>query len=238
MTGYSINPGPLMDEFNEAAQNAQAKAFITIGIEIQEKEILVLQKYITHLIEVKAEFIGREMESEANLVFCIVGSLLAVQHELQMLVNIKSDKMSAAWGSLIYAQTVLGPVIRNYPLENTDSMERYLNRLVTYEKLLFPQMEFFSAGYIIKKSQCSICKEDPEDCDHLKGKLYMGELCYRIIVEADLLEGSTVKNPANKLCRTLAYQIDGKTYDPLTLRETNAIPQKDKNKPDNDINQS
>jgi hypothetical protein len=219
MIAYSINPALLMDEFNDVAEKAHAKAFITIGTEIQEKEISDLKEYISKLIEIKADFIERKLEPEANMVFCFVGSIRAVQYELQMLVNFKADKMSEAWGCLVFAQTVLGPVIRNHPIDNTSPIEGYLNRLVAYEKLMFPQMDFFSAGYIIKECQCSICKKDPDVCDHLKGKLYMGELCYRIIVEADLLEGSRVKNPANKLCRTMAYRVDGITYDPLTLRE-------------------
>ena len=220
MIAYSVNTGPLMDEFNEIAHIAHRKAFMSIGIEIQQDEISSLESHISRLIDIKADFIAKQMEPEASLVFCIVGTLKAVQNELQMLLNFKSDQMALAWGNLVFAQTVLGPVIRNYPLENTGSIEGYLQKLVGYEKLLFPPMDFFSAGYIIRKSQCSICKQDSEDCDHLKGRLYMGELCYRIIVEADLLEGSSVSNPANKLCRVIAMETNGKIIDPMTMRET------------------
>ncbi|RZK36858.1 MAG: hypothetical protein EOO90_26545 [Pedobacter sp.] len=232
MIGYSMNPRQLIDEFNQMADTAHAKAFITIGVEIQEKEITVLQNYIGDLIELKTKFISQQMEAEANLIFCIVGSLRAVQYELQMLVNLKKDKMAEAWGNLVYAQTVLGPVIRNYPLENADPVTGYLDRLASYEKLLFPNMYFHSVGYIIKEARCSICKQDPEDCDHIKGKLYMGELCSRHIVKADLLEASLVKNPANKLCRTLSIQTGGKTIDLLTYREIKNDPLEHGEKPD------
>lgn len=38
----------------------------------------------------------------------------------------------------------------------------------------------------------------------------MGELCCRLIVEMDLEEISIVENPANKLCRIISIQRDGK----------------------------
>lgn len=227
MIGYSVNPGPLMDDFNQRAEIAQRKAFMSIGQGIQEEEILSINRYVSELLELKSDFVSNKMEPEANLVYCIVGSIRAIAFELQMMVFIKKDQMAAAWTNLVRAQTILGPVIRNYPLDNTQGIEGYLQRLLDHERLLFPPMQFFSAGYIIKKAMCSICSSDPDDCDHLKGKLYMGELCCRIIAEADLLEGSSVSNPASKLCRVLAIQTGGKTIDPMTLKETEMISTKD-----------
>ena len=221
MIAYSLNIEWLLKEFNEMAEIAQKKAVITIGIEIQEQEVKVIDEYTRNLISLKKEYIERKLEPEANLVYCIIGSLRAVQYELEMLVNIKRDQMAIAWDNLVNAMTTLGPVIRNYPLDNSDGIESYLQKLHTYEKLLFPKMYFHSVGYILKKAHCSICRLDPNDCDHLKGKLYMGELCCRIIVEAELLEASLVDNPANKHCRTLSMTIDGKTIDMLTFREIN-----------------
>ena len=63
----------------------------------------------------KKDFV--KSENEANLIYCIDNSLLAIQYELQMLVNIKEDKMNEAWGNLVNAQVVYGTVISNYPFE-------------------------------------------------------------------------------------------------------------------------
>lgn len=40
----------------------------------------------------------------------------------------------------------------------------------------------------------------------------------KTIVEMDLEEASVVENPANKHCRTISIQVNGKSYDTLTLR--------------------
>jgi hypothetical protein len=212
------NPSLLIREFNEMAAIAQGKAFITVGVEIQKEEIEVLKSYRSELKELKGEFVKRNLESEANLVYCVNSSLLAVQYEIEMLVNIKEDKMSDAWGSLVNAQLAYGSVIGNYPFEFQAS-EGYIDRLVSYEKLLFPKLYFQSVGGIIRRSHCSICGNSFSKCNHVKGKLYMGELCCLIITQMDLEEISFVENPANKHCRVLTIEYDGRKIDVLTLRE-------------------
>lgn len=218
MKVFLENPNLLIKVFNEIAAIAQRKAYITVGIEIQKEEIQTLKTYQDELNELKKEFIKMNLDNEANLVYCINSSLLALQYELQMLVNIKEDKMDEAWGNLVNAQVTYGTVARNYPFQFQAS-NGYMERLASYEKLLFPDLYFQSAGGLIRKSHCSICGESFSKCDHIKGKLYMGELCCRIITEMDLEEVSFVENPANKHCRVLTIESGGKTMDILTLRE-------------------
>lgn len=212
------NPNLLISEFNEMSFIAQNKAFITIGIEIQKEEIETIQSYLKELNLLKKEYVSKKLENEANLVYCIENSLLAIAYELQMLVNIKEDKMDEAWNSLVRAQVIYGTVISNSKFQD-ESNEKYLTKLEQYEKLLFPNLYFQSVGGIIKKSHCSICNEKSGKCNHIKGKLYNGELCTRIITEMELEEVSFVKNPANKHCRMISVEKNGKNIDILTLRE-------------------
>lgn len=218
MKVFLENPNLLIKEFNERVSIAQRKAFITVGIELQKDEIETIKHYRNDLIELKSKFVKKGLENEANLVCCLEESLLAVEYELQMLVNIKEDKMSEAWGNLVNAQVTFGTVIRNYPFE-IESANGYIEKLNNYENLLFPKMFFSSVGGIIKKSHCSICNKPYNQCDHIKGKLYNGELCTRVITEMELEEVSLVDIPANKHCRLLTTSFDGKTVDLLTLRE-------------------
>lgn len=53
----------------------------------------------------------------------------------------------------------------------------------------------FSAAYVVKKSECSICGRSPSECSHISGELYEGQQCYRLVTEADLLEVSLVGRP-------------------------------------------
>ncbi len=218
MKAFFENPELLINEYNNVAAIAQKKAFITIGIEIQQEEIAVLFDHIKDLSNFKKEFVNKKLENEANLIYMIVNSLIVLQCELEMLVFIKQDKMDEAWDKLVDAQVIFGNVLRNYPFE-THSLGGYLERLNNYEKLLFPKQFFHSAGGIIKKSKCSLCDNDFDKCDHIKGRLYMGEMCCRIITEMELEEVSYVENPANKHCRVITIETDGKIIDVMTLRQ-------------------
>lgn len=53
-----------------------------------------------------------------------------------------------------------------------------------------------SPGYVVREAVCSVCSQDPEDCSHVKGRTYDGEVCYRIIKRVDVLEVSLVSRPA------------------------------------------
>lgn len=218
MLVFFENPKLLIDEFNQMAAIAQKKAFITVGIEIQKEEIETIQNYLKELSELKSEFVKKDLENEANLVYCIENSLLAIAYELQMLVHLKEDKMSEAWNNLVRAQVIYGTVISNSPFQSEEN-DNYLNRLEQYEKLLFPNLYFQSVGGIIKESHCSICNQKSGKCDHIKGKLYKGELCTRVITDIQLEEVSLVENPANKHCRVLSIEQNGKVIDIMTLRE-------------------
>ena len=228
MKVFFENPKLLINDFNEAAAKAQKKAFITIGIEIQKEEIKSLERYRKELLNLKEDFKKQQLENEANLIYCIENSLSALQYELQMLVNIKEDKMSEAWGNLVNAQVIYGTVVSNSPF---DLGTGYLERLAAYEKLLFPNLFFQSAGGIIKKSHCSICNEKYGKCSHLKGKLYNGELCCRIVSEIELEEVSFVDNPADKHCRILTIEIDEKKIDIMTLREVGSTNEEENTNP-------
>lgn len=58
-----------------------------------------------------------------------------------------------------------------------------------------------SPGFLIRKSECSICRSDPRDCVHVRNEYYDGSRCYRIIKELDLLEISYVERPAQPEAR-------------------------------------
>ncbi|WP_121965723.1 hypothetical protein [Myroides sp. N17-2] len=218
MLTFIQNPQLLIDEFNKMVFIAQKKAILTIAIEIQKEEIKTIESYLKELKDLKREFVNKNFESEANLVYCIENSLLAIAFELQMLVCLKEDRMAEAWDNLVRAQVVYGTVISNSTFQSEEH-NSYLLRLEQYEKLLFPELYFQSIGSVIKESHCSICKQKSGKCNHIKGKLYNGELCIRNITEVELEEVSLVKNPTNKHCRVLSIEQNGKKIDILTLRE-------------------
>ncbi len=77
-------------------------------------------------------------------------------------------------------------------------------KLERIEKLIFPPQTFLSTGLLVGSQECSICNEEYENCNHIKGKPYMGELCRCIIKDIiELNHLAIVKNPADKGCRII-----------------------------------
>ncbi|PXV67348.1 hypothetical protein CLV62_10321 [Dysgonomonas alginatilytica] len=218
MKNFKINPNVILEEFNKVAKLAQRKAFITVDTELQKEEIETIQKYRIQLVEKKEIYKVEKLENEANLIYCLENSLLALEHELMMLVNIKEGRMNEAWDNLVDAQVTYGTVLKN-SFFSIESEEGYLKRLEAYERLLFPPMIFTSVGGIIRESLCSLCNDDYNKCNHIKGKIYNGECCTRIISRMEIEEVSFVDVPANKHCRAITTKSNGKTIDVLTLKE-------------------
>ncbi len=52
-----------------------------------------------------------------------------------------------------------------------------------------------SVGAVIRESECSICHRDPDDCPHISGRVYDGDVCVRIIKRFDVDEVSFVGRP-------------------------------------------
>jgi hypothetical protein len=209
----------LFEEFNEVIAKAEDIVIFSRDIELQKKEREVLAKFIEKSEKLKNENKYRFSEPELNLILCLIISADTIKTELSMIICLKNGEMDAAWACLIQAQNLISIVACNHPISDGKYLNRYRSKLDSFEKLLFPRMMFASAGGIIKKTRCSICGLEYEDCEHLKGKMYFGELCVREIHEIDLEEVSMVENPASKLCRQLTTYRNGKTVDVLTLLE-------------------
>ena len=199
----------ILDEFNEKIAKSQNLAIFSRDIELQKQEVEDLTSFISILNDVKTNGVNSMNEDELNFILCLMMSAETILFELNMLVALKENKMDLAWNNLINAQNLVSIVIKNHPI-NGSYLDNYNYRLEAYERILFPRMMFGSTGGIVKRSRCSICKEDYEECDHMKGKMYKGELCVREILEIELEEVSLVENPANKLCRQISIKMNDK----------------------------
>lgn len=65
-----------------------------------------------------------------------------------------------------------------------------------------------SIGGIIRESECSICHQDPDDCEHIPGRAYGGEECSRVIKQFDLQEVSLVDRPNVPDARIEGMSVD------------------------------
>lgn len=208
----------LFDEFNQITDTTQSIAIFTRDIGLQKREIETLRLFVEKSKELKSSNKEKYSEEELNLILFMIYVIEAVQFELTMIVNLKENEMTMAWGSLVQAQLMIGVAAKNHPFTE-NRLNGYIERLESYEKLLFPKMMFASTGYLIKKTRCTTCGKEYDECNHIRGRFYHGELCVQEIHEAELEEVSIVENPANKLCRVLSVEFEGKQVDTFTLKE-------------------
>lgn len=81
---------------------------------------------------------------------------------------------------------------------------------------LFPYRLFTSYEMLITKSKCSICGSEisiRQNCGHVLGKVYGGEMCCHIVEDGKLLGFSLVTNPENKYAVLFPQDKSGKKVD-------------------------
>ncbi len=187
------------------------------SIEFQKKSIEKLRVFLQELGERKKQAIELKKEDEANRILYYENIIKTLSEELKMWIAFKNDDPQSAWDNLINAQSNLRAALLS--IDVGDLLDHYVEKLYHLEKHLFPPLLFMSVGAKPKVKSCSICKQNYDDCEHIKGYPYMGKLCYVIIEKAELEEVSIVDVPANKHCRVLETTNNGVKRDFMTWKE-------------------
>lgn len=163
----------------------------------------------------------KETKKKSNELLAYQLFLKGLYFEISMVIEIKKDNVAAAWDNLVNAQVCVQASIR-IGIPNEIYIINYSKRLLAIEKILFPPQLFASAGFIVAKSRCSLCGKDYNDCDHIKGMAYMGEMCVEVIEKIDKInEVSFVDDPFDKRCRAFSIKDQGITRDIMTWRPLN-----------------
>lgn len=116
----------------------------------------------------------------------------------------KSKEYEAAWNDLDQCDIRIGTLERCFCITNSDVSDFHIGEILHDIKLiqpLFPYKFFFSRESVIKEQRCSICGNVVSvrhPCGHVPGKLYLGEMCGRVITEMELLSISVVTTPHDK----------------------------------------
>jgi hypothetical protein len=137
---------------------------------------------------------------------------------VKMWIELKEENYNSAWDSLVDAQSYASMSMQAH--ETNGHLENYIRRLEVLEKVLFPPQLFFSDRSVISESTCSICGKSMDDCEHIKGKFYLGKQCYEVIKKIETIYAyDIVKDPANKKCRALTFSENGNDTDLMTYRQ-------------------
>lgn len=113
--------------------------------------------------------------------------------------SVENKKYYNSWVSLQDALSVVRDIKKFYTCHCT-TISFFEDQLLSLEKL-YPYTLFSSMGFITAGHECSICHEDmdSDNCIHLKGELYAGEIAYAIVKKIEKLDHvSLVSSPLDK----------------------------------------
>ncbi|MCK9405407.1 MAG: hypothetical protein M0Q47_03185 [Methanothrix sp.] len=206
------------NELNNILHDCMRFCFLSRGKEFQLKKYEELEKIKKEAIKLKIDAIAIEDEDSANAMLSSEETINSIMSELKMWIAFKEDNPNAAWDYLIEAEMSTVNAVRAHPI--AAHWEENATRLNDLECLLFPPMMFFSPGMIIKSSECSICGKEYGECNHVRGRAYMGRFCSRILKDVEVEEVSFVSEPASKRHRVTAITDNDVIRDFLTWKPT------------------
>lgn len=110
-------------------------------------------------------------------------------------------KFYDGWCTLEHAEQAFARLVENPFIEELGPLIQSRAELVALWQSLFPYRHFASPSMRYKKWACSICgiQSTPvEPCGHVPHRVYAGQLCYRIIHEAEPTHVAIVTDPVQK----------------------------------------
>lgn len=196
-----------IDRFNETVEKCQVFIYITRDSGLQRAACATLGDQIASVAAEKTEAIRRADETYANILLGCESVATALKAEIEMSLLLKEGRPDEAWYRLVDAEYALADALRADP--GFSRLAGNLDRLLAIERLVFPPQLFLSSGMVVKTQICTICGQEYEDCDHIKGRPYMGEFCRVTLIPSKVDHVAIVDNPANKRCRIFNVSDEG-----------------------------
>lgn len=159
--------------------------------------------------------ISMQLEGEANYFWCLMQIYRIQKGYISAIELLKNQKYEDAWCSLDQIDIELGYLEANFDIAQNDDKYHmvFIGRMIKEYQKLFPYCHFFSRECVIKAEKCSICGKLislRNSCGHKVGKLYMGELCLRQVVDMEFKAVAIVTDPFDKYT---FVQIPGQEYE-------------------------
>lgn len=204
--------------FNNGMKQAETFLFLTRSSQLQLEQCLELDHLLYNATQFKHKEILRCNEENANLFLGFECAIGAVKSELMMWILLKRDMPNEAWDQLVAAQMgCLDASRADTGFAHYDQRREALEQL---EDKLFPQQVFISAGFVSDRLDCSICGKRYSQCEHLRGKPYMGQFCEVIHRNPRGDHAALVEVPEDKRCRVVSFKTKDGHKDKLSWETT------------------
>lgn len=203
-------------EVQAALTDALNLGYLSCGVELQVASINTIADLYVDADVFRKAAIDSKDEELANRTFVLQRFMCGTQNLLRMWVHLKQDQAEQGWDALIGAQTEIECGLRFQELE---VFRQVAKRLLLLESVLFPPQVFTSPSMVYQSSSCTICEGEYGECDHVAGRLYMGQMCAaRRRGNLGIDHQAIVKDPKDKACRVIRFQRDNYMVNKLTLR--------------------
>lgn len=152
-------------------------------------------------LSLKQEAVHLNDEPSANSLWFVEQFSICKRVYIDCIDNMRINSFYKAWCDFERIEIKLRQMIAN-PVFDLERLQvgSFLKQVEVWQKI-FPYKLYFSPGFLEISKHCSICDEkiSPSfDCGHRIGRLYMGDICYHEVREAEMLEVSIVKEPVQK----------------------------------------
>ncbi len=145
-------------------------------------------------------------------------------HIMEMWILLKEGKNLTAWIHKVDAEDYLRvahqALSQSYVpqvAENLVAIASLRERMMAYDRLVFPPLMFTSPGFKYTKAHCSVCGQDLDICDHVEGQIYCGKVCLMVRMEGiDYNHLAFVSDPRDRRCVVASFPREGKARDSFT----------------------
>lgn len=179
------------------------------------KHIPLADSISEEIEKLSQDAIFQQAETDANYCWCLKQIYKIQNGFISAIDHLKNSEYEAAWCLLDRVDIELGFLEENFDTVQTGDKYHlaFIGRMIKEYQKLFPYHHFSSRECVIKAEKCSICGKTislRHPCGHKVGKIYMGQLCLREVVDIEIKGASIVTDPFDKY----AYlRLADKEYD-------------------------
>lgn len=154
------------------------------------------------LVSLKVGAVTANDQTAAKEIWCLQEALRAQTLFLTAFDLMKDESFYNAWCALEQAELALSRLEhhhrQDWPTFHLDFIHGYIPKW----QALFPYKLFLSPEYLKHEEKCSICGTvvtSPRiQCGHEVGEIYDGDMCCRLVSDAEVLAVAFVENPVQK----------------------------------------
>jgi hypothetical protein len=140
-------------------------------------------------------------ENALLLIWFCLSVINAVGLYSEAFLFMKNREYNKGWNKLAQVEVIIHNIKYNISDYSTYIICLFLEQSVIKFQKIYPYKVFTSNVFIATDEECSICGKSMNPfygCDHIRGKVYAGKVCYSIVKGVDWIGHDFVENPAIK----------------------------------------